>query len=332
MDAARIIARLESPAGDEQATLDELRATAPVQALIEAFASAQDPWTRMLLADLLGDRADPAALEPLVAALDDPDERVRWSVADALRKLFDSGRAPGGVAARRAGAALLARYEVEQAPEVARPLVCALGAVGHAAAVPALRAALASEDPALVFVARGALHRLDGAPPVSAQEIVELLERPVEDGRALTGRLLAGAPTAVLAEALERARDPSTRRVLADLLGFRADAAALDPLLAALDDPDPHVRAAVADALGKVAMADPPPPASALHRAGAAMLAGFESEPSPAVRRTLASAVGAARYLPALPVLRRALASDDPSLVFSARWGLHWLEGTPPPD
>jgi HEAT repeat protein len=91
------------------------------------------------------------------------------------------------------------------------------------------------------------------------------------------------------------------------------------------------VRAAAADALGKVFMADEPPRAEVARRVGAAMLARFEAEPSAAVRHTLASAVGAARYEPAIPALRAALESDDRSLAYSAGWGLHWLEGTRPP-
>jgi hypothetical protein len=81
-----------------------------------------------------------------------------------------------------------------------------------------------------------------------------------------------------------------------------------------------------------VFMADEPPAADVAQRVGAAMLARFESEPSAAVRRTLASAVGAARYEPAIPALRGALESDDRSLAYSAGWGLHWLEGTPAPS
>src|SRR4051812_20158657 len=159
MDAREIIARLEEPTDDEEAVLADVRERAPAESLAEALARAEDPWTRMLVADLLGQRAEPSALEPLTAALDDADHQVRWAAADALRTLLVAGAPPG-----RSGEALLARYEAEDSPEVQRALASALGAARHAAAATPLRSALDSEDPALVFVARQALHRIDGSP------------------------------------------------------------------------------------------------------------------------------------------------------------------------
>jgi HEAT repeat protein len=167
---------------------------------------------------------------------------------------------------------------------------------------------------------------------VDAAEIVARLEEPAPDGRAVMWDLRENAPDEALLAAFAAAERPHTRRLLADLLGFRAVTAAAAPLAAALDDPDEGVRAAAADALGKVFMADEPPGSEVARRVGAAMLARFEAEPSAAVRRTLASAVGAARYEPAIPALRAALDGDDRSLAYSAGWGLHWLEGTPPPE
>jgi HEAT repeat protein len=167
---------------------------------------------------------------------------------------------------------------------------------------------------------------MDGA------QIIARLQDEDDDRRPAMQELAEEAPTAALVDALGAAERPLTRQLVADLLGFRGDAAALDALVAALDDPEVCVRASVADALGKVLMAEPPPAREAAHRAGAAMLARYEVEPSPAVYRTLASAVGPSGYRPAIPVLRAAAQSDDPSLVYTAKWGLHWLEGTPPPE
>jgi HEAT repeat protein len=166
---------------------------------------------------------------------------------------------------------------------------------------------------------------------VDAAEIIARLEEPTEERRPVMRDLRENAPDEALLAALAAAERPLTRQLLADLLGFRAVAAAAEPLATALDDPDEGVRAAAADALGKVFMADEPPRAEVARRVGAAMLARFEAEPSAAVRHTLASAVGAARYEPAIPALRAALESDDRSLAYSAGWGLHWLEGTRPP-
>jgi HEAT repeat protein len=166
---------------------------------------------------------------------------------------------------------------------------------------------------------------------VDPAEIVAKLQAPTEDRRPLMRELRERAPTGALVGALADAGSPFTRQLLADLLGERGDAVAAEPLAAALGDPDEGVRAAAADALGKVFMADEPPGPEVAQRVGGAMLDRFETEPSAAVRRTLASAVGAARYEPAIPALRAALRSDDRSLAYAAGWGLHWLEGTPPP-
>jgi HEAT repeat protein len=167
---------------------------------------------------------------------------------------------------------------------------------------------------------------------VDAAQIIARLEEPTEEGWAVMWDLRENAPDEALLAAFAAAERPHTRQLLADLLGFRAVVAAAEPLAAALDDPDDGVRAAAADALGKVFMADEPPPPDVADRVGAAMLARFEAEPAASVRRTLASAVGAARYQPAIPALRAALKSDDRSLAYTAGWGLHWLEGTPPPS
>lgn len=322
MDASEVIARLETPGGDEQAVVDELRDQAPADALVEALVSARDPWTRMLVADMLGQRAEPAALEPLVAALGDGDERVRRAAADALRKLRREEAGPG----------LLSRYAAEDDPKVRRALASALGTARYEPAADALRAAVAGDDPALAVAARQALHRIEGAAPLSPEDVVEALERPSDDGWSLMGQLLDDAPTEVLVGALGRAAAANTRRALADLLGFRGDASAAEPLAGLLDDPDEAVRAAAADALGKVFMADPPPPPDVARRVGAAMLSRFEAEQSMPVLTTLASALGATGYEPALPALRAARESGEPSLARQAAWGLHWLEGTPPPS
>jgi len=167
---------------------------------------------------------------------------------------------------------------------------------------------------------------------VDAAEIIARLEEPTEDRRPLMGALRDQAATEALVGALAAADSPFTRRLLADLLGERGDADAAEPLAAALDDPDDGVRASAADALGKVFMAEEPPGPEVAQRVGGAMLARFEAEPSASVRRMLASAVGAARYEPAIPALRAARDGDDRSLAYSAGWGLHWLEGTPPPE
>jgi HEAT repeat protein len=322
MDASDVIARLEAPVDDEQAVFDEVRDSAPADALVEALSTAQEPWTRLLVADMLGQRAEPSARDALVTALDDDDEQVRMVAAGALAALSPDADA---------GPELLARYEAEDDPRTRRAIAAALGAARYEPAAPDLRTALAGDDPALWVVARQALHRIEGAPPLSPDDVVDVLERPTADGRGVMDQLFLEAPTGVLLEALGRASVANTRRALADLLGYRGDPVAAEPLAELIDDPDEGVRAAAADSLGKLFVADPPPPPDVGRRVGAAMLARFEVEQSMPVLTTLASALGATRYRPAVPALRAARESGEPVLARQAAWGLHWLEGTPPP-
>ena len=80
-------------------------------------------------------------------------------------------------------------------------------------------------------------------------------------------------------------------------------------------------------------MAKQSPGADVAQRVGAAMLARYESraEARPCTGRSPRRS--APRGIdPAIPALRAALGSDDRSLAYSAGWGLHWLEGTPPPS
>jgi HEAT repeat protein len=167
---------------------------------------------------------------------------------------------------------------------------------------------------------------MDGA------QLIALLETPTDDRRPTMWELREAAPADALIDALRLAERPHTRQLVADILGFRAEPSAVDALLAALYDPESGVRSAVADALGKILLAYSPRDARTTERAGVAMLARFEAEDDPGVRRMLASAVGTTGYRPAAPALRAALESDDKSLAFCAGWGLHWLEGTPPPS
>src|SRR4051812_35110392 len=322
MNGAELIALLEQP-HDDAAWILDLRWTVPTEALLEALAAAEAPSTRAVVADLLGYRGDPAGLEPLLGVLDDTDAGVRSSVADALGKLAIQDLPLSDDANRRLGAALLARFEAERDPAVLTTLAVALGSARYAPALPALRAAL--DDPALVRLARDAIAWIERGPRrmLDAAHVVAALEAPQPPG---TRELFDVATTATLVEALARAERPPTRRRLAELLGERSDPAGIDALLPVLDDPDPEMRAAAAEALEKILQVGMPRDEAAEQRAGAALLARFESEPVPEVRRLLAPAVGAAGYRPAEPVLRAALDSDDPDLAAAAEWGLHWLQ------
>lgn len=152
-------------------------------------------------------------------------------------------------------------------------------------------------------------------------EVIAALEAPSTDRRALIKQLEADAPHSALAGALV-AEVPLTRQLAADILGRRAEIESAGPLLAAIHDPVPGVRAAAADALGKVMLAHGPDSAPG---AGPALLAAYDAEPEPGVRHMLIAALGAARHREAIPLLRSAAGSEDRGLALAAQWALGQL-------
>lgn len=140
-------------------------------------------------------------------------------------------------------------------------------------------------------------------------------------------QLEAEALLTTLVEALATAQVPFTRRLIADILGFRQERDAAIPLLRALSDPDADVRAAAADALGKVLMAHGPECAP---NAGPALMSAFAIEPSAGARAMMAAAMGPAGYREAIPLLRAARrAGDGPNdggLALTAAWALEQLQ------
>ncbi len=157
VDAAEVIAVLTAPAEDRRTLMDRLEADAPVAALAGALAAADERLTRQLAADLLGRRADPAAGPALLAALADPESRVRSSAADALGKVLLNA---GSHAVPDAGPALLRAYDAETERGARHMLAAALGAAHHREAIPLLRRAAQSPDAGLARTARWALDQL----------------------------------------------------------------------------------------------------------------------------------------------------------------------------
>jgi hypothetical protein len=166
---------------------------------------------------------------------------------------------------------------------------------------------------------------------VDAAEIVARLEEPAPTGGRSCGTCARTRRTRRCWQRSPRAERPRPGSCSPTCSGSRRHAAAA-PLAAALDDPDEGVRAGGGRRARQGVHGPTIRPAPRWRSASAPRCwRAYEVEPSPAVYRTLASALGAARYRPALAALRAALESDDPSLARMAAWGLHWLEGTPPP-
>jgi HEAT repeat protein len=155
---------------------------------------------------------------------------------------------------------------------------------------------------------------------VDAASIIAALEAPAEDRRPLMYELRREAPAEGLAAALRTAGNPHTRQLLADLLGFQAGPAGAGALTQALGDPEPKVRAAAADALGKVFLAHPDD--AQREAAGAALLARWQDETAGPVRHMLAAALGATRHREAIPALEKARDDADAGVRESAAWAL----------
>src|SRR4051812_16605414 len=113
MEPQEIISALEAPVEDRRPAMWAIEAEERPEDVAAALVSAENAHTRQLLADLLGFMAAPAGVGALIGALSDDEGRVRSSAADALGKIFMAQ--PDLPERERAGAALLARAEVEPA-------------------------------------------------------------------------------------------------------------------------------------------------------------------------------------------------------------------------
>lgn len=156
---------------------------------------------------------------------------------------------------------------------------------------------------------------------MDAKQIIQLLEAPTDDRRPIFQKVKEGAPVAALIEALRLATTPLTRQLLADILGYREEKAAVPVLINALQDSSPEVRNSAADALSKIE--DP--------RAGEALMTQYIQEDDD-IRQTLAIALGAVGYRPAIPYLIQALSSPSQMLRICAAWGLRSLHATEAKD
>jgi hypothetical protein len=85
--------------------IDKLKTKGDVKGLVKALGYQKDMAVRWRAAAALGDIGDASAMEPLAAALEDPDKDVRAAADEALGKigarehigpLITSLRAPGG--------------------------------------------------------------------------------------------------------------------------------------------------------------------------------------------------------------------------------------------
>ncbi len=135
MDAKQIIWELEKPSADRRPVMRQIKKSSLVD-LLMALQLCQQPLTRQLLCDILGDRHDPAAAKELLIALQDKSSKVRSSAAEALAKIKNP----------KTGEPLMKRLVEEEDVGVRHMVVLALGSIGYRAAIPIMIRLLSDDD------------------------------------------------------------------------------------------------------------------------------------------------------------------------------------------
>lgn len=328
--------------------LGELHEARATQHLINAFETpALGHRVRWGALCALGERADPAALPLLGAALRDPDAEFRARAAESLANPqwgmhADAARVlPELVNASRDPVAAVRQHACE-----------AMGAMGEALALPALTEAMQDDDEAVRRAAVAALGRIDGqghtesiltaladpswAVRLAGAEALRLPAQAVTPPAALAAlRDFAGQPQAqvVLANALTRHGDPAVvpyvlaaiakagpeaKAGLVEALRAQPDARSLVPLVGLLDDDDDSVRGEAALALA--ALGD--------EQAIAPLATRLRIESEPYVRVRLVRALSFLSPQVVLPLLARSLGDDDEDVREQAAQALTEI-GTP---
>jgi len=136
--------RAKQGTGAEQVTF--------TQALGGKLLAEHDPRVRAAMLGIAADFDTPAAVAVCRGALEDPEARVRVAACEAWRKR-------GGP---EAVSLLAARADADSEIDVRLKALRELGALGDAAAVPALARALEDPDPAVQYRAVGALKAVSG--------------------------------------------------------------------------------------------------------------------------------------------------------------------------
>ena len=183
-------------------------------------------------------------IELLIAALNDSDESVRWSAADAL----------GNIGNERAVEALIAALN-DSDKSVRRRAANALGNIGNERAVNALIAALNDSDGWVRKSAANALGNIGNERAVNA--LIAALND--SDGWVIIIRSAANALGKIgneravnaLIAALNNS-DKYVRRSAVEALGKIGNERAVNALIAALNDSDGSIRWSAANALGKI--------------------------------------------------------------------------------
>ncbi|MGD0293126.1 MAG: HEAT repeat domain-containing protein [Terracidiphilus sp.] len=277
---------------------------------------AAEPAVRQKAAEELGHSKSSRAVEPLIAALGDPDYDVQGSAATALGEIKDPRAVEPLLAILKAdtrdnrstigplpeGAAYAGNSIDTRRYEVAKKAAEALGNLGSPA-IDGLMAAL--KDKLSSGYAAAGLVKV-GAPAVDA--LAAAMKDPDEDVRWQAANALGEIkdPRAVPA-LIEALQVKGLQWHAAFALGEIKDARAVEPLIAALQDKDAEFREEVARALGEIK--DP--------RADAALTAALK-DPEPNVIHAAANALGQIGDPQAVNVLLTALREHNAEIIAGA--------------
>jgi HEAT repeat protein/energy-coupling factor transporter ATP-binding protein EcfA2 len=182
------------------------------------------------------------AVEPLIAALRDPDADVRWRMAKALGNIRDT-RAVEPLSAALCDPDTSVRWAAAEA----------LGRIGNPHAVEPLIAALRNPDAGVRWRVAKALGNIRDTRAV--EPLIAALHDPDRDVRWAAAKALGNIRDTRAVEPLSAALcdpDTSVRWRAAEALGKIGHPRAVEPLIAALRDPDADVRWRAAEALGKI--------------------------------------------------------------------------------
>ncbi len=240
-------------------------------AAIEALAeqsTAADHDVRKFAVDTLGVIGNTAALDVLIDALNDPNENVVCSAAEALGRIKDAA----------AVTPLMQAYD--QHPYARAQIVEALGAIGNQKALSLLIRALRSEDAVIVFTAVEAMGRLKtrAVEPHLREQLAnpnEALQEAavsalIKIAHATDHSILDNLPAAQLQQCLIRAihtGDRDTKLFALEELRAWDAPASVNVLLDAIGDPDEDVAASAKDLLSQAAIAATDKIAEALRNA-----------------------------------------------------------------
>ena len=132
-----------------------------VQPLIELLTTDKEAAVRAAAAIALGQIRDEAAVVPLVEILSGSSSKKKSKARDDEFLMRAAAQSLGEIRSHAGVAGLIATLNNEtNAIDVRRAAAQALGLIGDASAMPALKAAIASNDPYLSQTAREALRRM----------------------------------------------------------------------------------------------------------------------------------------------------------------------------